>query len=134
MTDPVDTVVEVLHAIGKLFGKLSADDVKHLLGGDAKLAVVPSTWRPSAGPSTKGNMSAIDPNAVRRDLDGIDNREEAIQYVQSMGLTIANLKQLARGLGVAIPAKINKSPLIERIADDTVGARLSSGAIRGGNW
>lgn len=134
MSDPTDAAVEVLRAVGKMLTKLEPDDVKGLLIGENKLVVVPQNWRPSSQPKRPSADATVDTSEIEGALEAMGDRAEAVRYIESRGMTVAQLRTLARGLKIYVPSGFRKPEVVERIVDHAVGRRLSSGAIRDGEW
>jgi hypothetical protein len=134
VADAIESATRTLAVVGKLLEKLSPDDVENLLSGESKIVVVPRSWRPS---NVRARMPAALPisvESVQAGLDASQSRESGIQYVNSLSLTVRQLQGIARELGIQASTKMKKAQLVEHIVANIVGGRLSSDAIREGNW
>jgi hypothetical protein len=72
---------------------------------------------------------AVSTEQVVADLATIDDRAVATRYVMDLGLTVANLKVLAKDLGIAVGSKATKQEIVQVIVQWTVGRRLDAAAV-----
>ncbi|CAO5171143.1 ANTAR domain-containing protein [Frankia sp. AiPs1] len=157
-----DLAALVLHHVARLVAELTPTQVRDLTAGRARLTVVEALATnvlpaPAAGkrPQTPATGSAtgpvtgsatgsatgpatgsasgdrLDPGQVRAALLARPSREDAAGYAAGLG-TVPELRALAAGLGVRIPAKARKDDIARSIVDATLGARLTSQAMRDG--
>jgi hypothetical protein len=71
----------------------------------------------------------VAPDRVRAELAAIGDRGAAVRYVNDLGLTVPQLKALAKELGIAVPGKATKPQAVDTIVEWTVGRRLDSESI-----
>src|SRR4051794_9917075 len=128
MTDPADLAHEVLLRVAAFVKTLPADQLAHLASGEAKLELVPKGGRAAPAPRSTPAMSRP-VGEIESMLSQLETRQAAIQYVNDLKLTVAQLKELAKVLGVAAPSKATKPVLTNAIVDATTGRRLDSLAL-----
>lgn len=134
-TDPADLTHLVLLKVAEFIRKLPADQLADLADGSAKLELVPKGGRPARtagarGASARANAPlAVAPDHVRAELAAIGDRGAGVRYVNDLRLTVAQLKALAKELGIAVPGKATKSQAVDTIVEWTVGRRLDSESI-----
>ena len=131
MTDPADLAHEVLLRVAAFVKTLPADQLADLASGAAKLELVPKGGRPArpaaapkAAPALSRPVSEIEAM-----LAELGTRQAAIQYLNDLRLTVAQLRELAKVLNVAAPAKATKAAVTAAIVDATTGRRLDSAAL-----
>ena len=128
MTDPMEIAQVVLKRVGDFVRTLPPDVVHELYEGTAKLEVVPKGGRRTKAPSTPKSAS-VDVAQVNADLARIDDRAAATTYVEDLGLTVPQLKELGAELGISMASKPRKDVAIKSIVQWTVGRRLTEEAI-----
>nr|BFE65866.1 hypothetical protein GCM10020063_103920 [Dactylosporangium thailandense] len=130
MTDPADLAHEVLLRVAAFVKTLPADQLADLASGAAKLELVPKGGRPARAVKAAPAAALSRPvSEIESMLGELETRQAAIQYVNDLKLTVPQIKELAKVLGVAAPAKSTKPTLITAIVDATVGRRLDSLAL-----
>ncbi|WP_432977845.1 hypothetical protein [Dactylosporangium sp. CA-233914] len=131
MTDPADLAHEVLLRVAAFVKALSADQLADLASGAAKLELVPKGGRPARAPRAAAAPAALPRpvSEIETMLAELSTRQAATQYLNDLKLTVAQLKELAKVLGVAAPAKATKAALTTTIVDATTGRRLDSLAL-----
>ncbi|MER7279784.1 hypothetical protein ABT369_35630 [Dactylosporangium sp. NPDC000244] len=130
MTDPADLAHEVLLRVAAFVKTLPADQLEDLASGAAKLELVPKGGRPAKAVKAAPAAALSRPvSEIESMLGELETRQAAIQYVNDLKLTVPQIKELAKVLGVAAPAKSTKPTLITAIVDATVGRRLDSLAL-----
>ncbi|MEV4132249.1 hypothetical protein AB0J72_08800 [Dactylosporangium sp. NPDC049742] len=125
MTDPADLAHDVLLKVAAFVKSLPAAQLADLASGAAKLTLVSK-----AGAPTTASRPLSRPVAeIETMLSEIGTRAAAVQYLNDERLTVAQLRELAKVLGVALPGKSTKSDITTRIVDSVVGRRLDASAI-----
>lgn len=131
MTDPAELAHEVLLRVAAFVRTLPADQLADLASGAAKLELVPKGGR-AARPATRAAAPLSRPVAeIEATLGQLSTRQAAAQYVNDLGLKVAELRELAGALGVAVPGRATKAAITTAIAEATAGRRLDSAAITG---
>ncbi|WP_433050047.1 hypothetical protein [Dactylosporangium sp. CS-033363] len=126
MTDPADLAHEVLLRVAAFVKTLPADQLQDLASGAAKLELVPKGGRPSkAAPAALSRPVS----EIESMLAQLETRQAAVQYINDLKLTVPQVKELAKVLGVPVPARATKVALTNSIVDSTVGRRLDSLAL-----
>jgi hypothetical protein len=131
VTDPLDMSQIVLQQLGDLLRKITAEQVAELYAGTATLEVVGKAGRPvrKVAQAKVTAAPAVSTEQVVADLATIDDRAVATRYVMDLGLTVANLKVLAKDLGIAVGSKATKQEIVQVIVQWTVGRRLDAAAV-----
>ena len=129
MTDPADLAHDVLLKVAAFVKSLPADQLADLASGSAALTLVPRAGRASAPARTASKPLSRPVAEIETMLAEIGTRAAAVQYLNDERLTVAQLRELAKVLGVALPAKATKDAVTSRIVDSVVGRRLDSSAI-----
>jgi hypothetical protein len=132
VTDPLDMSQIVLQQLGELLRKITAEQVAELYAGTATLEVVGKAGRPAkkVAPAKKATAApAVSTEQVVADLATIDDRAVATRYVTDLGLTVANLRVLAKDLGIAVASKAPKPEIVRVIVQWTVGRRVDAAAV-----
>jgi hypothetical protein len=131
MTDPADLAHDVLLKVAAFVKSLPADQLADLASGAARLSLVPRGGRAATPGSTRPVSRPLSrPVAeIETMLAEIGTRAAAVQYLNDERLTIAQLRELAKVLGVALPGRATKPDITTRIVDSVVGRRLDSSAI-----
>ncbi|GAA5188236.1 hypothetical protein GCM10023322_38480 [Rugosimonospora acidiphila] len=131
-TDPADLTHLVLLKVAEFIRRLPADQLADLAEGSAKLELVPKGGRVAArgaGTSRATAAPTVSVQRVREYLSGIGDRASGIRYVDELKLTVAQLRALAKELGIAVPSKAAKAQVTSTIVEWTVGHRLDSESI-----
>ena len=130
MTSPADLTHAVLLRVAEFLRTLPADQLASLADGSAKLEIAGRTQRTArAARNAPATAPAVAADRVRADLDAIDDRAAAVRYLDDLRLTVPQLKELARELGISVPGKATKAASVREIVQWTVGRRLDSAAI-----
>ncbi|WP_433609623.1 hypothetical protein ACQP2P_38835 [Dactylosporangium sp. CA-139114] len=129
MTDPADLAHEVLLRVAAFVKTLPADQLADLASGAAKLELVPKGGRPVKAVKAAPAALSRPVSEIESMLRELETRQAATQYLNDLKLTVPQIKELAKVLGVAAPAKSTKPTLITAIVDATVGRRLDSLAL-----
>jgi hypothetical protein len=130
MTDPADLAHEVLLRVAAFVKTLPADQLADLASGAAKLELVPKGGRPARPAKAAAPAALSRPvGEIEAMLGQLDNRQAAAQYLNDLRLTVPQLRELAKALGVAVPAKATKPAVVTAVVDATTGRRLDSAAL-----
>jgi hypothetical protein len=127
VSEPADLIHGVLLRVADFLRKLPADQLAELADGTAKLEVVPKGGR--RPPVRAAKPSPVTPEQVRAELTKIGDRAAGRRWLEDQGLTVPQLVDLARGLGIAIAAKPRKSDALDKIVQGVIGRRLDFDAI-----
>lgn len=125
MSEPADLTHAVLLRVAEFLRRLPPEQLAALAEGTAKLEIAGRGRRPvrSAKPPP---MQA---EQVRAELAKIGDRAAAHRWLVDQNLTVDQLRGLARGLDVAVPAKARKGDVLDAIVAGTVGRRLDFEAV-----
>jgi hypothetical protein len=130
VADPADLAHAVLLKVADFVRKLPADQLHDLAEGTVKLELVPKGGRASAAPRQKAAARPeVSAERVRADLAAFGDTAAARQYIVDLGLPVPGLRALAKELGIAVPSKATKEPVLQAIVQWTVGRRLDSETI-----
>ncbi|MFI5911537.1 hypothetical protein [Dactylosporangium sp. NPDC051541] len=133
MTDPADLAHLVLVRVAAFVKTLPPDQLADLAAGEAKLELVPKGGRVARTPrpATRAAAPALSRpvSEIQDMLSQLETRQAATQYLNDLKLTVPQIKELAKTLGVAAPAKSTKAALTTAIVDATVGRRADSLAL-----
>ncbi|ONH58221.1 hypothetical protein CcI49_22250 [Frankia sp. CcI49] len=159
---PAEVASLLLHQVSTLLERLDPAQIRDLVAGRCRLAVVTTAAvadngagpRPLESPDLELRTSTdngqanragprvpaaggvaragreIDAEAIRVTIMTMASREEAANYVGTLG-TVVVLRDLAGELGVRLASKDRRTDVIRKIVDGTLGAVLTARAIRG---
>jgi hypothetical protein len=130
MSDVVDLSVGLLRKFAEFTRKLTPEQLTALVAGELKFGLL-DTPPPKR---TRSPSPSVDASAVAAELAALTSREAAAAHVDSLGLTVAKLKDLAKALGASLVGASGKGAIRDRIVEHTVGFRLNSQTIRHGSW
>jgi hypothetical protein len=129
MTDPADLAHDVLLKVAAFVKSLPADQLADLASGAARLSLVPRGGRPAPAAPARSRPLSRPVAEIETMLAEIGTRAAAVQYLNDERLTVPQLRELAKVLGVALPSKSTKEAVTTKIVDSVVGRRLDSSAI-----
>ncbi|MET7420955.1 hypothetical protein [Dactylosporangium sp. NPDC005555] len=130
MTDPADLAHDVLLKVAAFVKSLPASQLADLATGAAALTLVPRGGRTApTRPAASAKPLSRPVAEIEQMLSEIGTRAAAVQYLNDERLTVPQLRELAKVLGVALPSKATKESVTNRIVDSVVGRRLDSAAI-----
>lgn len=131
MTGSAELTHDVLVRVAEFLRKLPAEQLEGLAAGTARLEVVPKQPAGKAGPLPK--RSATPPAQLPLPAEEIGarlaehtDRAEATRYLDELNLTVAQLRSLAKALGIAVSSRATKSQTRDTIVQWTVGRRLDA--------
>ncbi len=132
MTEPADLTHAVLLRVAEFLRKLPADQLRDLADGEAKLEVVPKGGRApvrTRSARTAPARPAVSTDQIRADLAAIADTASARQYLDGLGLTVPQIRALAKELSITVPGKATKEVALQTIVRWTVGRRLDAESI-----
>ena len=129
MTDPADLAHDVLLKVAAFVKSLPASQLADLASGAARLTLVPRSGAPAAPARPSAKPLSRPVAEIETMLSEIGTRAAAVQYLNDQRLTVAQLRELAKTFGVALPGKAAKADITAKIVDSVVGRRLDSDAI-----
>lgn len=130
VTSTADLAHAVLLRVAEFIRGLPADQLAALADGTAKLEIAGRGTRSRAAASrTRAPAATVSAEKVRADLTTIGDRAAATRYLDDLRLTVAQLKALAKELGIAVPSRATKPAVLHEIVQWTIGRRLDSAAI-----
>jgi hypothetical protein len=155
VTDSAELTHEVLLRVAEFLRKLPTDQLEELASGSASLEVV---TRPPVEPARleparleRARLERARTEAGRRrlpvrektpavemprpieqigaDLSNLVDRATATQYLDDLRLSVAQLRSLAAGLGIAVSSKATKAQARDTIVQWTVGRRADAAIL-----
>jgi len=127
MTDIVDLSVALLRKFADFTKKLTSDQLTAITTGELKLTIEGARRATPA-------VAAVDTQAVSSRLSRMESREEARAYIDGLGISAKQLRQLAKDLGASLTGTTARDQFRDRLVEHTVGYRLNSQTIRGSSW
>jgi hypothetical protein len=135
VTDSAELTHEVLLRVAEFLRKLPTEQLEHLADGTASLEVVPR--QPIAQARRRLPVRASTPliplprsvDAIGADLADLVDRAAAAKYLDDLRLSVAQLRSLATGLGIAVSSKATKSQARDTIIQWTVGRRADAAIL-----
>ncbi|MFY1636302.1 hypothetical protein ACN27F_24020 [Solwaraspora sp. WMMB335] len=139
MTSTADLTHAVLIRVAEFLRTVPPEQLAALADGSSRLTIVgvgqaaaPSgQTRAAKARATRAEPAApaVDVERVRADLATIDDRTAAGRYLDDLRLKAADLRALAKELGVAVPSRATKATIQQSIVQATVGRRLTSAVL-----
>lgn len=133
MTEPAELTHEVLLRVAEFLRRLPTEQLQGLAAGTARLQVVskPAVAARSSGLLPVRERTAPVPlprpaDEIGGTLAGLSERAEAARYLDDLTLTLAQLRSLAKALGIAVPSKATKLQTRDTIIQWTVGRRVDA--------
>jgi hypothetical protein len=134
MTESAELTHEVLLRVAEFLRKLPTDQLQDLASGSASLEVV--TRQPIEPRRRLPVRAATAPVPMPRpiekigaDLSNLQERSAAAAYLDDLKLTVAQLRSLALGLGIAVSSKATKVQARDTIIQWTVGRRADASIL-----
>jgi hypothetical protein len=134
MTESAELTHEVLLRVAEFLRKLPTDQLQDLASGSASLEVV--TKQPIAPRRRLPVRAATAPVPMPRpiakigaDLSNLQERSAAAAYLDDLKLSVAQLRSLALGLGIAVSSKATKAQARDTIVQWTVGRRADASIL-----
>jgi hypothetical protein len=140
VTDSAELTHEVLLRVAEFLRKLPTDQLEELASGSASLEVVS---RPPLEPARvqaarrrlpvrEKTPAVAMPRPIAQigaDLSNLVDRATATQYLDDLRLSVAQLRSLAAGLGIAVSSKATKAQARDTIVQWTVGRRADAAIL-----
>ena len=136
MSDSAELTHEVLLRVAEFLRKLPTEQLEQLASGSAHLEVVSRS--PMEGVRrqrlpVRERTPAVDmPRPIERigaDLAEFTDRASAASYLDDLKLSVAQLRSLAVGLGIAVSSKATKVQARDTIVQWTVGRRADAAIL-----
>jgi hypothetical protein len=144
VTESAELTHEVLLRVAEFLRKLPTDQLEDLASGSAMLEVVtkppPPQPRRRSEPLAPGVALPVRtatpkvplPRPVEEigaELSNLTERSTAAAYLDDLKLTVAQLRSLAAGLGIAVSSKATKAQARDTIVQWTVGRRADAAIL-----
>jgi hypothetical protein len=124
---------DVLLRVAEFLRKLPSEQLRGLAAGTARLQVVakPAIAARSSGPLPVREATAPVPlprpaEEIGATLAALSDRAEAASHLDQLTLTVAQLRSLAKALGIAVASKATKAQTRDTIVQWTVGRRVDA--------
>jgi hypothetical protein len=145
VTDSAELTHEVLMRVAEFLRKLPTDQLEELASGSASLEVVsrppvvPARSEPVRSEPARRKLPVREktpavamPRPIEQigaDLSNLVDRATATQYLDDLRLSVAQLRSLAAGLGIAVSSKATKAQARDTIVQWTVGRRADAAIL-----
>lgn len=134
MTESAELTHEVLLRVAEFLRKLPTEQLQDLASGSASLEVVTKqVIEPRRRlPVRAATAPVAMPRPIERigaDLSNLQERAAAAAYLDDLKLSVAQLRSLALGLGIAVSSKATKVQARDTIIQWTVGRRADASIL-----
>lgn len=135
MTDSAELTHEVLLRVAEFLRKLPTEQLEELASGVAMLEVVnkgPVETARRRLPVREKTPAVAMPRPIAEigaDLSNLLDRAAAALYLDDLHLSVAQLRSLAAGLGIAVSSKATKAQARDTIVQWTVGRRADASIL-----
>jgi len=151
VTESAELTHEVLLRVAEFLRKLPTEQLEDLASGSAMLEVVAKSplevvAKPPPAPRRRIEPPAPAPalpvrtvtpkvplpravEQIGSDLSNLTERAAAATYLDDLKLTVAQLRSLAAGLGIAVSSKATKAQARDTIVQWTVGRRADAALL-----
>ncbi len=128
---PKEQFVSLLQAILRDVKAMDDGSFESLLAGDLTIGVIPR----AAPKPTKAAVACSEEQVtqLKESLEKVTARDQARELIGGVLRTKRDMSYFARFLDIPIPSKASSAEMVNRLVEATVGYRLRSAAIRGGN-
>jgi hypothetical protein len=133
MSDSAELTHDVLLRVAEFLRKLPQEQLEELASGSAPLEVVSRSpievVRRQRLPVRERTPTVDMPRPIERigtDLASFSDRSAAASYLDDLKLSVAQLRSLAAGLGIAVSSKATKMQARDTIVQWTVGRRADA--------
>ena len=122
--NPTELSHDVLLRVAEFLRKLPSDQLADLAQGTAKLELVPKAIplprrsKPVELPKPAEEIGAA--------LAGAPDRASAVSYLDDLKLTVAQLRTLARALGIAVPSRATRAQTRDTLVHWTEDGRVAA--------
>jgi hypothetical protein len=127
VTDPKELSHDVLLRVAEFLRRLPSEQLADLAKGTAKLELVPKTAplprrsKPVELPKPAEEIGAA--------LASAPDRATAVSYLDDLRLTVAQLRTLARALGIAVPSRATRAQTRDTLVHWTEDGRLAAAVM-----
>jgi hypothetical protein len=128
MADSAELTHDVLLRVAEFLRKLPPEQLASLASGDARLEVVNRTPLPSREPTPPASLP-LPVDEIGSALSALTDRTSAASYLDGLRLSVAQLRSLAAGLGIAVSSKATKAQARDTIVQWTVGRRADAAIL-----
>ncbi|HLT10218.1 MAG TPA: hypothetical protein VK028_05355 [Micromonosporaceae bacterium] len=131
MSGSAELTHDVLLRVAEFLRKLPAKQLEDLAAGTARLQVVERPDRQRL-PKRSATPKVDLPKPIEEigaTLGSFMERAAATAYLDDLHLTVAQLRSLAAGLGIAVPSKATKAQARDTIVQWTVGRRADAAIL-----
>jgi hypothetical protein len=135
VTDSAELTHEVLLRVAEFLRKLPSEQLEELASGSASLEIVsrppvePARRRLPVREKTKAVTMPRPIEQIGADLSNLVDRAAATAYLDELHLSVAQLRSLAAGLGIAVTSKATKAQARDTIVQWTVGRRADAAIL-----
>jgi hypothetical protein len=136
MSDSAELTHDVLVRVAEFLRKLPPEQLAELAAGAAHLEVVsrsPVEAARRARLPVRQRTPAVDLprpiDAIGADLKAMPDRATATSYLDDLKLSVAQLRSLAAGLGIAVSSKATKIQARDTIVQWTAGRRADAAIL-----
>jgi hypothetical protein len=135
VTDSAELTHEVLLRVAEFLRKLPTEQLEDLASGSASLEVVnksPTQAVRRRLPVRQKTPAVAMPRPIAQigaDLSNLVDRATAVSYLDELHLSVAQLRSLAAGLGIAVSSKATKALARDTIVQWTVGRRADAAIL-----
>lgn len=136
MSDSAELTHDVLLRVAEFLRKLPPEQLEDLASGSAHLEVVSrsplAAVRRQRLPVRERTPTVEMPRPIEQigaDLAGFTDRATAASYLDELKLSVAQLRSLAAGLGIAVSSKATKLQARDTIIQWTVGRRADAAVL-----
>ncbi len=135
MTDSAELTHEVLLRVAEFLRKLPTEQLEELASGSASLEVVTNSPIHAVRrrlPVRQKTPAVAMPRPIEKigaDLSNLVDRAAAVSYLDELHLSVAQLRSLAAGLGIAVSSKATKALARDTIVQWTVGRRADAAIL-----
>jgi len=133
MSDSAELTHDVLLRVAEFLRKLPPEQLEHLASGTAHLEVVNrspmAAVRRQRLPIRERTPTVDMPRPIEQigsELASLTDRAAAVSYLDALKLSVAQLRSLAVGLGIAVSSKATKAQARDTIIQWTVGRRADA--------
>lgn len=127
VTNPTELSHDVLLRVAEFLRRLPSEQLADLAKGTAKLELVPKAVplprrsRPVELPKPAEEIAAA--------LAGARDRASAVSYLDDLRLTVAQLRTLARALGIAVPSRATRVQTRDTLVHWTDDRRVAAALV-----
>ncbi|WP_338551891.1 hypothetical protein [Paenibacillus sp. KS-LC4] len=120
----------LLKVFSNFLTELTDTEYEELLNGNGKLLYRSKDNEKNKNKKLHSKNDNIYLNDIIKKLDVLDDRSEAEMIIIQSNLKKSDLIQLSTYFNIYVSSSISKERIIEKIVEETVGARVRSQAIK----